>query len=165
MHLYIYIYCIYFCVPMCVYIYIHIGFCQWLHVHICAHVSWAMSRYWCHLVAVAPWQFGHIWALTSIYYIICIYIYIGVKSQDEDDDEYYYYYYHYYYDSPADRVFPLNVRHRKDQRQWLAQLAVARSIFQLINDSSPRLQQQKNNRSDDFLLLACKIHGLESDWN
>ena len=144
---------------MCVYIYIHMGFCQCLHVHICAHVSWAMSRYWCHLVAVAPWKFGHIWALTSIFYIIYIYIYIylyiGVKSQDEDDDEDDYYY-HYYYDSPADRVFPLNVRHRKDQRQWLAQLAVARSIFQLINDSSPRLQQQKNNRSDDFLPAKYK---------
>jgi hypothetical protein len=93
-----------------------------------------------------------------IYYIVLyniyIYIYFGVKSQDEEEDQDVYN--HYYYDSPADRVFPLNVRHRKDQRQWLAQLAVARSIFQLINDSSPRLQQQKNNRSDDFLPAKYK---------
>ena len=155
---YIYTVYTYVCVPMCVYIHTH-GF---LPVSACAYLCTCVLSYVQILVSSGGCGTMKIWAylgsnLNILYYIICIYIYlyIGVKSQDEDDDEDDYYY-HYYYDSPADRVFPLNVRHRKDQRQWLAQLAVARSIFQLINDSSPRLQQQKNNRSDDFLPAKYK---------
>lgn len=147
---------VYLCV--CLYIHTH-GF---LPVSACAYLCTCVLSYVQILVSSGGCGTMKIWAylgsnLNILYYIICIYIYlyIGVKSQDEDDDEDDYYY-HYYYDSPADRVFPLNVRHRKDQRQWLAQLAVARSIFQLINDSSPRLQQQKNNRSDDFLPAKYK---------